>query len=68
MAKTEKRERFEQLSVESSGAYTIYVRSTNDLWRAIVRALPHPHLVPCRRRQAQMGMVHQSYRAAAAAR
>lgn len=38
MDKTELRERFERLSVESSGAYSSYVRSTNDLWRALVRA------------------------------
>jgi hypothetical protein len=37
MDKKELRRRFEKLSVESSGAYSSYVRSTNDLWRALVR-------------------------------
>ena len=38
MDKKELRRRFEKLSVESSGAYSSYVRSTNDLWRALVRS------------------------------
>ena len=38
MDKKELRRRFEKLSVEISGAYPSYVRSTRDLWRALARS------------------------------